>query len=311
MKIRRASGRRKGQTLVLTPFLIVIIMGSIALMIAVSQINRQRIQTQLAADAAARNAALMQANGIMTIAYANDRITEIMGEMQAACSLAETGWGLVASIWPWDVIEGIEDLDRAWDELGDDIEQLNGVIEQQEDVMDLFEGDAIVLAPMVAATTDQICGSAEALIMPEVSSTDLHITLGKQWGDTQKFLMFFMGTPGWAISMLDANPYAKRTDENVPELIQVAVTNEGSPILGQSLLGISGPPRFNALSAAKPYYFGGSSPFSYDHDPTDNTLSSGEQTVSMHVAWPDFWYMPIFPVVKCPWDAKLVPVQTN
>ena len=238
--------RQRGQIIVAAPILILLMVGAFLVAMNVATMVRERINIQVAADAAARDGAYVQAQALGSIAIMNAGIVAANAEIGA-------GVAEIASIWPWDVAEGIVMViegRRAGNALRD----------AQQAIMDAVP--ALVEAVVILEARSN--GATFASVTPGVS------TLSLQLKDS------FSVWPFISIRIRDDAPIGEK-------VVVSAYKSGGSVIPGNQLLrGKNGPdltyPHIVAFSAARPYFW------RFGQDPRDPNLSFILRTSSMLIA---------------------------
>lgn len=280
MKSGFVKNSQRGQIIAVVPFVVLFMLGSIMLMVAVAQMCRERMQVQIAADAAARSGALVQAMGIEAIGNLNVEM-EYTGVSQI-----EAGIAMEADPFEWV---------KAWRTIRSGVKTIHALQQCQRGVMDGTIG--LVEEVVLGVGHDN---GVTAIAVP----SPLNIELGSSWSDTEALTAeFFFGTEAAvAIIFAERSPYATRKSNDVAEIVDVVATQKGSRIFGAKFLGGAhgtvSPPRYTALSSARPYFFGSG------HDPYQDRLSNKEALSSMRMVR-FIWNIPTYPGAE--WDAKLCP----
>jgi len=239
---KRQRGQR-GQIIVAFPILILLMVGAFLVAMNVATMVRERIKIQVAADAAARDGAYIQAQALGSIAIMNTGIVAANAEIGA-------GVAEIASIWPWDVAEGIV-----------------MVIEGRR------AGNA--LRDAQAAIEDAVPGLVELVVVLEARSNGASLAVAAGTLNLQLKDSFAL----WPFISLRI-----RDDAPIQEKVVVTATKWGGSVIpGNPLLrGKNGPdltyPTIVAVSAAAPYFW------RFGQDPRDPNLSFLLRTSSMLIA---------------------------
>jgi hypothetical protein len=211
---------QRGQIIIVTPILILLMIGAFLLAMNISLMARERIKIQVAADAAARDGAYIQAQALSAIGILNDAIMAADSEIADGISMLDD---------PFTFLEGLAM-----------IEEGHEAAESAADAQDAISDATPAVAEAAVVAEADANGGYIGSVVPGLSTVELQ--LERTWA--------FWPFVGLLV----------REQDEIEEKIVVALYKDGGQtVYGNALLkGQGGDLEFPSLiadSAARPYWY--------------------------------------------------------
>ena len=274
----------KGQTLVMIPFVVILLIASVFITLNVGISSNTYIRMQTAADAAARNGALAQAECLMLITPINDAImvlyARIINRLQKGAKFGPPGIlvALVASAGDFKKIKKLQ-------KLADAISYAAVALAIAGIERGAIENGAVIAAPISVPTLDLSWQFLDKIVGKWISKVIGYITglkgvLARSHDDVRETVKVVVVWKDIKGSIKDL----------VRTLFKWPHESRGPVIIGDKLLddGLKFP-NIKAFSCARPYWMG----FLSAKDPRNDKMRYDERLASMRIP-------------GCYWEAKTI-----
>jgi hypothetical protein len=252
-------GLKKGQILIVIPFLIVFLIGGVLLSLNITAMARQYVKLQTAADAASRTGAYIQAQALMVINKINDQL--VWAEAKEACYII----ALIASE-------------------GESVTAWHGAIKERIEIVKIQNNaDSVrntipsVIYPFVRQIA-RLNGADVCYI--DASSLDLEWSVDKlkRYGWTGEII-------SWMLKIGGLYGILARANDSVREYVTVTAIKYGIPAYGMPILGKGLKfPNVTVISRAKPCWQGWTA-FVGWHNPDDDNTGTFDCMVEPFPVW--------------------------